>query len=49
MLWKTIGGEGRIRKDDKGEFSNFFGHVDNPKLIVEASSTTNLVANMFES
>ena len=32
----------------KDEFSTFFGNVNNPKIIVEASSTTNRIANMFE-
>ena len=32
----------------KESFVDFFGEVDNPKVIVEASSTTNWVANMFE-
>ena len=29
-------------------FSTFFGKVDNPKIIVEASSTTNRIANIFD-
>ncbi len=29
-------------------FSTFFGHVDNPKIIVEASSTVNRIANIFK-
>jgi len=32
----------------KDGFSTFFGPVDNPKIIVEASSTLNRIANMFE-
>ena len=32
----------------KGGFSAFFGEVDNPKVIVEASNNTNWVANMFD-
>ena len=32
----------------KDEFSIFFGHVDNPKIIVEASSTVNRIANIFD-
>ncbi len=32
----------------KDGFSTFFGSVKDPKIIVEASSTTNWIANMFE-
>jgi hypothetical protein len=32
----------------KDRFSTFFGKVDNPKIIVEASSTINRIANIFE-
>lgn len=35
-------------KTTKDEFSIFFGKVDNPKIVVEASSTLNRIANMFE-
>lgn len=33
---------------NKESFQDFFGNVANPKIIVEASSTSNWVANMFE-
>ncbi len=39
--------EGYVETTKDG-FSTFFGNVDSPKLIVESSSTTNWVANMFE-
>ena len=39
--------EGYVETTKDG-FSTFFGQVDNPKLIVEASSTVNRIANMFE-
>ena len=32
----------------KDGFSTFFGKVDNPKIIVEASSTINRIVNIFE-
>ncbi len=39
--------EGYVETTKDG-FSTFFGHVDNPKIIVEASSTVNRIANIFE-
>lgn len=39
--------EGYVETTKDG-FSAFFGDVDNPKIIVEASSTINWIANMFE-
>ena len=38
--------EGYVETTKDG-FSTFFGNVGNPKLIVESSSTTNWIANMF--
>ena len=32
----------------KAGFSTFFGHVENPKIIAEASSTVNRIANIFD-
>ena len=44
---------GRVVKEGYTEMtkdwlSTFFGNVDNPKIIVEASSTINRIANIFE-
>ena len=54
--WKSyvvMEDNGRLVKEGyvettKDGFSTFFGEVDNPKIIVEASSTVNRIANMFE-
>ena len=32
----------------KEDLMKFFGEISNPKIIVEASSTVNRIANMFE-
>ena len=44
---------GRVVKEGytettKDGFSTFLGKVDNPKMIIEASSTINRIANIFE-
>lgn len=39
--------EGYVKTSKEG-FETFFGKVENPKVIVEASSTVNRIANMFE-
>ncbi len=54
--WKSyvvMEDNGRVVKEGHTEttkdgFSTFFGKVDNPKIIVEASSTINRIANIFE-
>ena len=54
--WKSyvvMEDNGRVVKEGytettKDGFSTFFGKVDNPKIIVEASSTINRIANIFE-
>lgn len=54
--WKSyvvMEDNGRVVKEGytettKNGFSAFFGKVDNPKIIVEASSTINRIANIFE-
>lgn len=39
--------EGYVQTTKEG-FIDFFGKVDNPNIIIEASSTVNRIANMFE-
>ncbi len=54
--WKSyvvIEDNGKIVKEGytettKDGFNAFFGKVDNPKIIVEASSTVNRIANIFD-
>ena len=54
--WKSyvvMEDNGRLVKEGytettKDGFSTFFGKVDNPKIIVEASSTINRIANIFD-